>query len=204
MTFVIIEDDFSISEIILNTIEQTGAYKNIGAFENPVDFLEAKVQPDLVILDIQTPKLNGLEALPLILDKNPNADVIINSIIDDVDIIFKALQLGAIGYFDKQSGIINISEVIECVRNGGAFMTPSVARKVVTFFQSKNNIFSNLTKKEKEVCNSILDGLSYKLIANKHNIELNTVRMHIKNIYRKLKINSKAELFLLSGKKFFE
>jgi DNA-binding NarL/FixJ family response regulator len=204
MTFVIIEDDFSISEIILNFIEETGAYKNIGVFENPVDFLEAKLQPDLVILDIQTPKLNGLEALPLILDQNPNADVIINSIIDDVDIIFKALQLGAIGYFDKQSGIINISEVIECVRNGGAFMTPSVARKVVTFFQSKNNIFSNLTKKEKAVCNSILDGLSYKLIANKHNIELNTVRMHIKNIYRKLKVNSKAELFLLSGKKFFE
>jgi DNA-binding NarL/FixJ family response regulator len=202
MTFVIIEDDFSISQMILNKVEETGAYENIGTFENPVDYFEAKLNPNLIILDIQTPKMNGLEAIPLILNKNPETDIIINSIIDDVDTIFQALQLGAIGYFDKQSGSINISEVIDCIKKGGAFMTPSVARKVVGFFQTRKNIFNQLSTREKQVCEGVLEGLSYKMIGSKHNIELNTVRMHIKNIYKKLNINSKAELFHLSGKKF--
>lgn len=203
MTFAIIEDDYSISEIILNTIEKKGAYKSIGEFENPLDFLEANIRPDLIVLDIQTPKLNGLDALPLILNQNPNVEVIVNSIMDDVDIIFKALQIGAIGYFDKQSGIININQVMDCMKSGGAFMTPSVARKIVNFFQTKNNVYQKLTNRETEICESILDGLTYNQIAIKHHIELNTVRMHIKNIYSKLNIHSKSQLFHLSGKKYY-
>ena len=83
-------------------------------------------------------------------------------------------------------------------------MTPSVARKVVGLFQTRKNIFNQLSTREKQVCDGVLEGLSYKMIGGKCNIGLNTVRMHMKNIYKKLNINSKAELFHLSGKKFIQ
>jgi DNA-binding NarL/FixJ family response regulator len=204
MTFVIIEDDFSISQMILNIVDEAGECEYIGTFNNLIDYLEANLNPNFILLDIDIPKTNGLEAVKLLLDKNPDINIIISSILHDVDTLFQALQLGVIGYLDKQSSSINISEIMDCIKKGGAFMTPSVARKVVGLFQTRKNIFNQLSTREKQVCDGVLEGLSYKMIGGKCNIGLNTVRMHMKNIYKKLNINSKAELFHLSGKKFIQ
>ena len=123
-----------------------------------------------------------------------------NTIKDDPDTIFSALKKGASGYIDKQSLNLNFEDILNTVANGGAYMTPLIARKVFDSFQQIKNNFEQLTKREMEITNSILKGLSYKMIASDLGISLDTVRFFVKNIYRKLKINSKGELFRIAKK----
>jgi DNA-binding NarL/FixJ family response regulator len=85
--------------------------------------------------------------------------------------------------------------VFKSVENGGAYMTPKIARKVMDFFSGKKKVMDNLTEREVEIANTILEGLSYKMIGDKFGISLDTVREHVKNIYKKLSINSKSQLF---------
>jgi DNA-binding NarL/FixJ family response regulator len=93
--------------------------------------------------------------------------------------------------------------VLNTIAIGGAFMTPSIARKVVANFQDPSNSLEKLSPREKEIANAILKGFSYKLVALEYGISIDTVRIHIKNIYRKLKINSKAQLFNLINQRLF-
>jgi DNA-binding CsgD family transcriptional regulator len=90
---------------------------------------------------------------------------------------------------------MDYKEVFTAIEDDGAYMTPKIARKVMAYFQMKENKLEKLTKREIEITHSILDGLSYKLVADRHNISIDSVRSHIKNIYKKLNINSKSELF---------
>ena len=145
-----------------------------------------------------TPGMNGLDAIDLILKKYPSLSIIMNTIKDDTDTIVTALKKGAVGYIDKQSMDINMAEVLRAVSTGGAFMTPKIARIVFNSFQRTSTEFEKLSDRERDVTTAILDGLSYKLIAEKYNISINTVRMNVKNIYKKLRINSKGELFNMS------
>jgi DNA-binding NarL/FixJ family response regulator len=147
------------------------------------------------------PEMTGLDAIDKILAKLPNVSIIINSIKDDSETIFKALQKGAVGYIDKQSFDNSFIDVFKTVENGGAYMTPKIARKVMDFFSGKSKAMSTLSEREVEIANAILDGLSYKMIAEKLIISLDTVRSHIKNIYKKLSINSKSQLFNIFKKK---
>jgi DNA-binding NarL/FixJ family response regulator len=143
------------------------------------------------------PEMNGLEMIERILKLYPKSVIIMNTIQDDSETIFKALQLGASGYIDKQSFETKFTEVFECIGNGGAYMTPKIARRVIEYFSKSRNIMQELTVREKDIVNGILDGLSYKMIASKHDLALDTVRMYVKKVYRKLSINSKSELFKL-------
>jgi DNA-binding NarL/FixJ family response regulator len=192
---VIIEDDFTIASIMQTHINALEGYNCDHVFYNPLDFIKSPVECDIVLLDIILPYMNGLDAIDKLLEINSELSIIINSIKDDSDTIFKSLQKGAVGYIDKQSFAMNFQEVFQSVENGGAYMTPKIARKVMNFFQNKKKALNILTEREVEISTAILDGLSYKLIADRFNISLDTVRSHIKNIYKKLKINSKSELF---------
>jgi DNA-binding NarL/FixJ family response regulator len=125
-----------------------------------------------------------------------------NTIKDDQETIFTALKRGALGFIDKQSFDVNYEDVLLNIAKGGAYMTPSIARKVVSNFQDSNNTLEKLSPREKDIANRILEGLSYKLVAIECGISIDTVRIHIKNIYRKLKINSKSQLFNLINKRF--
>jgi DNA-binding NarL/FixJ family response regulator len=145
------------------------------------------------------PEMDGLTAIDKILKLYPDSNIIMNTIKDDSETIFKALQLGAIGYIDKQSFDSNFKDVFECIENGGAFMTPKIARMVISYINKPQAITKQLTDREKDIVNGIVDGLSYKLIADRHDLALDTVRMNVKSVYRKLKINSKAELFKIMG-----
>jgi DNA-binding NarL/FixJ family response regulator len=146
--------------------------------------------------------MNGLDAIDPILTKYPDALIVMNTIKDDQETIFTALKRGALGFIDKQSFDVNFEEVLQIVANGGAYMTPSIARKVVTNFHEPSSSLEKLSPREKEIANGILKGLSYKLVAMECGISIDTVRIHIKNIYRKLKINSKSQLFNLINKRF--
>jgi DNA-binding NarL/FixJ family response regulator len=196
---VIIEDDHSLAELLQMNVNSIPYHMCSSIFENPLDFLTENVFCDIILLDLITPKLGGLEAIDKILKKLPNVLIIINSIKDDADTIFKALQLGAIGYIDKQSFDLNFKEVFNSIADDGAYMTPKIARKVINYFNSGHKVKVSLTKRETEIVAGILDGLPYKLIADKYEISINTVRMNIKNIYKKLNINSKSELFHMMG-----
>lgn len=196
---VIIEDDHSLAELLQMNVNSIPNHMCSATFENPLDFLIENIYCDIILLDLITPKLGGLEAIDKILNKLPDVLIIINSIKDDAETIFKALQLGAIGYIDKQSFDLNFKEVFNAIDDDGAYMTPKIARKVINYFNSGHKVKVNLTNRESDIVAGILDGLPYKLIADKHEISINTVRMNIKNIYKKLNINSKSELFIKMG-----
>ena len=192
---IIIEDDIHLACLMQENINTN---KNLNCqyiFTNPLEFLNNPVEADIYLLDIIMPEMDGLTAIEKIHKLYPNAIIIMNSIKDDTESIFKALQLGAIGYIDKQSFEINFKEVFESVANGGAYMTPKIARMLISFINKPRQIIEQLTDREKDIVNGIVDGLSYKLIADRHEIAIDTVRMNVKKVYRKLRINSKSELF---------
>ena len=199
---VIIEDDRIISELLKNKINEVENFSVVSTYENPIDFLKDNIKFDIILLDIVMPEMNGLDAIEPILLKYPDALIVMNTIKDDQETIFTALKRGALGFIDKQSFEVNFEEVLQVVANGGAFMTPSIARKVVANFQEPTTSLEKLSPREKEIANGILKGLSYKLVAMEYGISIDTVRIHIKNIYRKLKINSKSQLFNLINKRF--
>jgi DNA-binding NarL/FixJ family response regulator len=188
---IIIEDNMIIAELVQKQINNQGEYFCEKYYLNPVEFLKSEDTCDIILLDIMMPEMTGLDAIDKILAKLPNVSIIINSIKDDSETIFKALQKGAVGYIDKQTFDNSFIDVFKSVENGGAYMTPKIARKVMDFFSGKKKMPDNLTEREVDVANAILEGLSYKMIGDKFGISLDTV----KNIYKKLSINSKSQLF---------
>lgn len=195
---IILEDDLVLASILKERVNGIEGFKCEHVFSNPVDFLTVQIPVDIILLDVVMPKMNGLEAIEPILEKYPEASIIMNTIKDDPDTIFEALKKGAMGYLDKQSYNVNFEEVLQSVARGGAFMTPKIARIVFDSFQKPKNVFESLSKRQQDVTNGILEGLSYKEIADKYDISVDTVRMNIRMIYRKLKINSKGQLFHLA------
>ncbi|MFN6245800.1 MAG: response regulator [Chitinophagaceae bacterium] len=195
LNVAIIEDDFTLSQFLQKKIIQLENFNCSKTFFTVNEFLLTNEATDILLLDINLPGTNGIDAIPIILSKYPNVSIVMNTIKDDVDTIYKCLELGALGYIDKQSFNDNIAEVLETVKNGGAYMTPKIARKIINSFKKPK--MPNLSSREQEVVNGILDGLTYLQIAEKYFITIDTVRSHIKNIYKKLSINSKAQLFKL-------
>jgi DNA-binding NarL/FixJ family response regulator len=199
---VVLEDDYFLAGLLKDRVNALPGFVCHDHFPNPMLFLKSDARADIVLLDIVMPEMSGLDAIEPILQKFPDTSIIMNTIKDDPETIFEALQKGALGYVDKQSYDISLEDVLNTVAEGGAYMTPKIARKVCISFQKKpdNPRFEILTPRENDVTLAILDGLSYKMIAAKYGISIDTVRMNVKNIYRKLNINSKGELFRLSKK----
>jgi DNA-binding NarL/FixJ family response regulator len=194
---IIIEDDIHLAHLMQESINLIENLNCEFIYTNPVEYLSDPIEADIFLLDIVMPEMNGLNVIEKILTLFPHAIIIMNTIKDDSDTIFKALQLGASGYIDKQSFEMNFKDVFASIENGGAYMTPKIARMVISFFNNSRAVFEKLTSRENDVVKGILDGLSYKMIADRYNISIDTVRMNVKKVYRKLKINSKSELFKL-------
>jgi DNA-binding NarL/FixJ family response regulator len=157
-------------------------------------------QLDVVLCDIGLPGMSGIEAIPLIRRKFPEASIVILSVYADSDRIFKALCAGAVGYLQKDTAAEEIIDCINIISKGGSAMSPTIARKVVEYFAPKRTYNEPLTAKEQQVVMAMVDGLSYKMIAERLGVSLETVRHHIKNIYRKLNVNSKGEVIVKSLK----
>lgn len=194
---VIIEDERQIAKLMRESINKSSKYSCDKIYLGPMLFLASSDKADIVLLDIVMPDMNGITAIPLIKKKLPNAAIIMNTIKDDTETIFESLKLGAVGYIDKQSFDQNFEDVFNDVENGGGYMTPKIARKVIQYFQKPMSALQKLSPREKEITTEILNGLSYKMVGDKLGITLDTVRMNIKHIYKKLDINSKGELFKL-------
>jgi len=195
----VIEDDPEIANVIKKRIDRTELAICSGTYDGPVSYINSpsEIKDHIVLLDIMMAEMNGLDAIPKLLSKNPDLIIIMNTIRNSPDIIFKAIEAGAVGYLDKQSTDLDYKEVFTSVLQGGAYLTPAVAYKIVTHFKSKPFYSQSLTERENDVAEKIKEGMTYAQVGDDLSISINTVRMHIKNIYTKLQINSKFELMNL-------
>jgi len=150
--------------------------------------------PDVVLMDIEMPNVDGISGVSIIKKDFPGVRIIMQTVYEDEGKIFASLKAGAEGYILKSANAEKITQSIEEVYHGGAYMTPSVALHVMNFFkeQKKDDDF-NLTPREKDVLKLLSDGLSYKMVADKLGISYFTVNAHIKNIYEKLHVHSLGE-----------
>lgn len=170
-----------------------------GAFEdcrNIVDNISGNV-PDVILMDIDMPYVNGIEGLILVREYFPAVKVLMQTIFEDDDKIFDAIIAGADGYILKKTPPAKLLEAIADVMEGGAPMTPTVARQVLLLFNKKherirNNDF-NLSAREQEILGFLVLGFSYKMIAEKCFISYATVNSHISHIYEKLHVSSGTE-----------
>lgn len=195
----IIEDQPLVMENLTAFFEQLPTVELVFKANLVEDFLEnaASTFPiDILLLDIGLPGgMTGIQGIPLIHKMDDKIDIIMLSSYEDSERIFKALRAGAIGYVSKKSSLVKIKEAIETIHLGGSYMSPSIARKVVAHFSPKPaQDDSLLTTRQKEIVEGLANGLSYKMIAAELSISLETVRDHIKKIYKKLGVNSKAEV----------
>ncbi|WP_353481825.1 response regulator transcription factor [Haliscomenobacter sp.] len=155
------------------------------------------IDSHILLLDINLPGMSGLEGIDSIREKHPQIDIVMLTSYEDERHVFEALRGGAVAYLSKSTSLLTIKEAILTVANGGSFMSPSIARHVVNFFrapQRNKKPEVALTIRQKEILNCLMDGQSYKMIADSCDITLETVRDHIKKIYKKLQINSRGEL----------
>lgn len=151
--------------------------------------------PDIILLDINLPGISGDEGIKIIKERHPEIAIMMLTVSEDPEKIFKCLCNGAVGYLLKNTPLASIKEHILHLHQGGSPMSPLVARKVIDYFQKKPavDVTQMLTAKEVEVVESLVEGLSYKMIADKLSMKIDTVRYHIRNIYKKLQVNSKGE-----------
>lgn len=167
----------------------TGAYPECSAAVTKVDLHK----PDVVLMDIDMPGMSGLEGLKLIKQNHPDVNVLMLTVFDDDDKVFRAVQYGATGYLLKKTTPAKILEAIIEAKDGGAPMTPSVARKVLGLFPKENAHKPEeflLTTREREVLALFVDGYSYKMAANELGISVFTIQDYVKSIYRKLRVHS--------------
>ncbi len=194
----IIEDDALVQESLcafFDVISHTECVLVAASIESFLKDLQSlKKKPDIILLDINLLGMSGIEGIPLIKHELPHVDVIMLTTFEDTDSIFKALCAGACSYLSKKTTLKKIQEAVEIVFDGGSYMSPSIARKIANHYAPKNTKSELLTSRQKEIVTGIVDGKSYKMIADDLFISLDTVRSHIKNIYKTLEINSKAEL----------
>ncbi len=195
----IFEDNRSLREGLVQLINGGDGFTCSGAFPNCLNVRKniAETTPDVVLMDIEMPGISGVEAVKLAKEKFPEVKVLMETIFDDNDKIFNSICNGAEGYILKNTPPLQILAAIREIYEGGAPMTPSIASKVLKMFKNKPKESTseefNLTEREKEILKCLVDGMSYKIIAETCFISPETVSGHIKNIYKKLQVHSKSE-----------
>ena len=195
----IVEDDTEIREAIcsyLNSQENMRCEIAEESVEKFMRFLYPDKLPDVILMDIGLPGMSGISGIKLIKEKFPGIDILMLTIHNDPHKIFQSICAGATGYLLKTTPLTEIKKFIEELSLGGAPMSPQIARRVIDYFHSskQEKTESILTNKEKEIVLDLVDGFSYKMIADKQNITIETVRTHIKHIYNKLHVHCKADV----------
>jgi DNA-binding NarL/FixJ family response regulator len=192
------EDNPQLREGLTMLISGSEGFDVLAAFkncDNIIDEVEA-FNPDVILMDIDMPGVNGLEGLKRVRAVNSTVKILMLTVFDDNKNVFEAISNGANGYILKKTPPAKLLEYIAEAQTGGAPMTASVATQVLKMFSSMNADKGedyNLSEREKQVLQLLVDGYSYKMIAGEMFIAIDTVRSHIKKIYEKLHVNSKSE-----------
>jgi DNA-binding NarL/FixJ family response regulator len=195
---LIYEDNPQLREGLTMLISGSEGFEVMSAFRNCNNVVEEvqAFKPDVILMDIDMPGVNGLEGLKKIREVDNQVKILMLTVFDDNRNVFQAISNGANGYILKKTPPGKLLEYIAEAQSGGAPMTSSIATQVLKMFSSMNNEKGedyNLSDREKQVLQLLVDGYSYKMIAGEMFISIDTVRSHIKKIYEKLHVNSKSE-----------
>lgn len=215
LRLVIFEDNNDFRESLLHLFRFTPDVEVMEAFSDCSGVRQAitRLMPEVVLMDIDMPGMNGIEATAVVKEVSPQTQVVMLTVSEEEDRIFEALRNGATGYLLKKSGPDELVDSVRLVHKGGSPMSPAIARKVLQFFHlnhisapaaaasvvnktiesDDDGLSTGLTPREQEILEALVDGLSYKMIAARHFISTDTVKNHIQGIYRKLHVNSKGE-----------
>jgi len=193
ISVAVVEDDELIRDGLSSLLAYTPGFSLIASYEACEPLLEnlETLAPDVILMDVGLPGINGIEGTRQVKKQRPQQDIIILTVQDNDDVVFEALCAGACGYLTKNVEPARLIESIRDVHNGGAPMSTAIARKVISSFQ--RNQQSPLTPRETEVLELLTKGKSYTMIADALYVDKETIRTHIKNIYRKLEVHSRAE-----------
>ncbi len=194
----IIEDNNALRQSLEHLINRTQEMKCTISLSNLMNVVSdiGKSIPDIVLMDVGLPNISGIEGVRTIKANFPQVQVLMFTVFEDDEKIFDAIRSGASGYLLKRTPPEEIIEAVRELYSGGAPMSPSIARKVIQAFQAKPSSIAEdyqLTARESEILYSLVDGLSYKKMAEKYFISISTIRTHICNIYHKLHVNSKSQ-----------
>ncbi len=194
----IVEDKKNIREGLAVLLGMSEAISNIQKYSRAEDMLDNLVQdnPDIILMDIGLPGISGIEATKLVKAESPRCEIVILTIQEDDSSIFKALCAGASGYLLKDTPPSNLIESILDAHKGGSPMSSRIARRVVSLFQDKfqppKESAIQITEREQEVLTHLASGSSYTAIADTLCVATDTVRFHIRNIYKKLHVHSQT------------
>ena len=195
---IIFDDNDSLRDSVAMLLLESEDFTLAGTYSHCLDVTDniRDTKPDVVIMDIDMPGMNGIEGVKVIRKNFPTVQILMLTVFDDDEKVFAAIKAGAAGYILKNAEPQNLLHAISEVYNGGAPMTPGIARKVLHQFQNilpEEKKDYHLSIREKEVLGLLVEGLSYKMIAGKLNITYDTVRAHMKKIYEKLHVASMTE-----------
>lgn len=193
----IVEDNNLLRYSLEKLLDIPGKMNCVASMTNLLNIVSelSKARPDILIMDIGLPNISGIEGVRTVKANFDNIHILMFTVFEDNEKIFDAIKAGASGYLLKKTPPEEIIDAVIELYDGGAPMSPSIARKVIQAFQSKPSpALANyqLTVREKEILYSLDDGLSYKEIADKYCVSISTVRTHICNIYEKLHVHSRA------------
>lgn len=192
----IIEDHDDFREGLYQILQGTDGFRCVGRYASLEEGVRKMPETDVVLLDIHLPGKSGIEGLPLIKQKHPKAQVIMLTVYEDDTNIFRAIQAGADGYLLKKTPPARLLQAIEEAAAGGMPMTPFIARQAVAMLKRhapSEGETVQFTPRESEILALLTDGLNYATIGERLFISLDTVRNHIRHIYEKLQVHSKAE-----------
>lgn len=197
ISLVIVEDDMEVLTGIRRMLNLSEELSVIDTFTNAESFIENvdELMPDIVLMDIGLPKMDGIECVRIVKQKHPNIQFLMCTNFDDDEKVFDALRAGANGYVLKNAEVQSIIQAISEVKRGGSPMSRVIARKVIESFHSDNlkQLKYNLSKRESEILTWLSKGYRYKEIGEKLYISTETVRTHIRNIYGKLQVQSRTD-----------
>ncbi len=196
----IYEDNKEIRTFLSEIVASSAELFLVNAYPNAINLIKQikNDKPDVVLMDIQLPEISGIEAVSIIKELNADIQILMQTVFDDNARIFAAICAGASGYILKDSSPEKYIDAIIEVYQGGSAMSPSIARKVMTMFAHQNKSiksqqFHALSGAEQKILDCLVKGMSYKMIAAEIQISFSTVNFHLKNIYKKLHVNSATE-----------
>lgn len=193
---LIFDDNSSRRDSLKTLIGMVDGFACVGTYNDGRDVLKIieNTNPNVVLMDIDMPYVNGIEAVKKIKTKYPNLKILMQTVFEDEDKVFQSICAGADGYILKQTHPMKLMDGIKDVLHGGAPITPSIAKKILQEFSNKttssNTKKFDLTKRELEILNLLVKGYSYKKIADECFVSYSTVNTHITKIYKKLQVDS--------------
>ncbi len=197
-TVLVYDDNTSLRESIERMVQFTDHLLLVGSYGNVQQVTEQvkELQPEVILMDIDMPGLNGIEAVKQVRQFDKKVPIIMLTVFDDNVHVLEAIVAGASGYLLKKHISDKLVDAIQDVIDGGAPMSPGIARMVIESMQQKQTADDNkynLTQREKEILHNLSKGNSFKMIAAELTISIDTVRTHIKRIYEKLQVHSQTE-----------